>query len=125
MCFLVEIDFTGNGVYQYIVRKREGFRKREGAPPEVALSRAAFAVHVIEECRRASGQLGELAESILVANTQPGPFNRVPGQPSPKYSSLRERSEATCGDLPAGSTARRLFARIRDAANRKTESRAT
>jgi len=66
----------------------------EGAPPELALARPDFALHVIEECRRVSAQLGELAESILVGNTQTGPFNRAPGQPSPKYLSLKERGEA-------------------------------
>ena len=88
----------------------------EGAPPEIALTRPAFALHIIEECGRVSTQLGELAESILVGNTQTGAFNRTPGQPSPKYSSLKERSEATRGNFPAGSTGHRLFTRIYDAA---------
>jgi hypothetical protein len=88
----------------------------EGAPPELALTRPAFALHVVEECGRVSAQLGELAESILVGNTQTGPFNRTPGQPSPKYSSLKERSEALRGNFPDGSTGHRLFTRIRDAA---------
>lgn len=88
----------------------------EGAPPDLALARPDFAVHVIEECGRVSAQLGELAESILVGNTQTGPFNRTPGQPSTKYASLKERSEAMCGDFPAGSTGHRMFTRIHDAA---------
>ena len=88
----------------------------EGAPPDLALTRPDFAVHVIEGCARVSGQLGELAESILVGNTQTGPFNRTPGQPSPKYLSLKERSEATRGNFPAGSIGHRLFTRIHDAA---------
>ena len=88
----------------------------EGAPPDLALTRPDFAVHVIEECARVSGQLGELAESILVGNAQTGPFNRTPGQPSPKYLSLKERSEALRGNFPEGSTGYRLFTSIRDAA---------
>jgi hypothetical protein len=58
-----------------------------------------------------SAQLGELAESILVGNTQTGPFNRTPG---PKYSSLKGRSEAMRRNFPAGSTGNRLFNRIHD-----------
>jgi len=88
----------------------------EGAPPELALSRPDFAIGVIEECGRVSAQLGELAESILVGNTQTGSFNRTPGQPSPKYSYLKERSEALRGNFLGGSTGHRLFTRIRDAA---------
>lgn len=88
----------------------------EGSPPDFALTQPDFAVRVIEECGRVSAQLGELAESIVVENTQTGPFNRTPGQPSPKYSSLRERSEAMRGNFPAGSTGNRLFNRIYDAA---------
>ena len=88
----------------------------EGAPPELALTQPAFALHVIEECGRVSAQLGELAEGILVGNTQTGPFNRTPGQPSPKHSSLKERSETLRDVLAVGSIGRRLFTRIRDAA---------
>jgi hypothetical protein len=88
----------------------------EGAPPELALARPDFALHVIEECRRVSAQLGELAESILVGNTQTGPFNRAPGQPSPKYLSLKERGEALGRNYAEGTTGHRLFTRIRDAA---------
>lgn len=88
----------------------------EGAPPELALARPDFALHVIEECRRVSAQLGELAESILVGNTQTGPFNRAPGQPSPKYLSLKERGEALSRNYAEGTTGHRLFTRIRDAA---------
>jgi hypothetical protein len=87
-----------------------------GAPPELALVRPDFAVHVIEECERVSAQLGVHAESALVANTQTGPFTRTPGQPSPKYSSLKDRSEALRDGFAAGSIGRRLFARIHDAA---------
>jgi hypothetical protein len=88
----------------------------DGAPPELALAQPKYAVHVIDQCRRVNAQLGELAESALVANTQTGPFNRTPGQPSPKYSSLKERSEALRDGFAAGSIGRRLFTRIHDAA---------
>lgn len=47
---------------------------------------------------------------------QTGPFNRTPGQPSPKYLSLKEKGAALRGNYPEGSTGRRLFTRIRDAA---------
>jgi hypothetical protein len=88
----------------------------EGAPPELALARPDFAVHVIEECRRVSAPLAELAESILVGNTQTGSFNRAPGQPSPKYLSLKETGEALSRNYAEGTTGHRLFTRIRDAA---------
>jgi uncharacterized protein DUF4062 len=86
------------------------------APPELALARPDFAVHVIEECGRVSAQLGVQAESALVVNTQTGPFNRTPGQPSLKYSSLKGRSEALRGGFAVGSIGHRLFTRIHDAA---------
>ena len=88
----------------------------EGAPPELALGRPLFAVHVIEESRRVDPQLGAAAESILVGNTQMGAFNRTPGQPSPKYASLKERSEALRDRFAPGSTGHRLFTRICDGA---------
>jgi Domain of unknown function (DUF4062) len=88
----------------------------ENGPPELALLRPAFAVHVIEECGRVSVELGELAESVLVGNVHTGRSNRVPGHPSPKYTSIRDGSVALYGQFPAGSIARRLFARIRDSA---------
>jgi hypothetical protein len=88
----------------------------DGAPPELALAEPDFAVHVIEECGRVSAKLGVQAESALVVNTQIGPFNRTPGQPSPKHSSLKDRSEALRGGFAAGSIGHRLFTRIHDAA---------
>jgi hypothetical protein len=88
----------------------------EGAPPVLALDRFSFAVHVIEESWRVSSELGELAESIFVTNTHTGKFNRVPRQPSTKYLSIKERSDAMRANLPPGSTGHRLLARIHDAA---------
>jgi len=88
----------------------------DGAPPELAIARPDFAVHVIEECGRVSAQLGAQVESALVVNTQTGAFNRTPGQPSPKYSSLKDRSEALRGGFAIESIGHRLFTRIRDAA---------
>src|SRR5262249_43657811 len=85
-------------------------------PPEFALSQPDFAVQVIEKCRRADSKLGESAESILVGNSLTGSFNRAPGQPSPRYVSLKERSEALRNNFTAGSAGNRLFTRIGDAA---------
>jgi hypothetical protein len=87
-----------------------------GAPPELALSRPHFAVHVIEECRRVDAQLGVSAESVLLTNAQIGPFDRAPGQPSGKYLSMKERSEALSELFPQGSSGNRLFTRLRDVA---------
>jgi len=42
------------------------------------------------------------------------PFNRAPGQPSPRYVSLKERSEAFRDRFAAGSAGNRLFTRMRD-----------
>lgn len=88
----------------------------DGAPHEFSLTRPDFAVHVIEESGRVSAQLAEQAESAFVVNTQTGAFHRTPGQPSPKYSSLKERSEALRGGFSGGSIGHRLFTRIHDAA---------
>jgi len=87
-----------------------------GAPPELALSRPHFAVHVIQECQRVDAQLGVMAESVLLTNAQTGPFNRTSGQPSPKYLSMRERSETLRDLFPQGSSGNRLFSRLGDAA---------
>jgi hypothetical protein len=73
-------------------------------------------VHVIEECRRVDAQLGVSAESVLLTNAQIGPFNRAPGQPSGKYLSMKERSEALSELFPQGSSGNRLFTRLRDVA---------
>jgi hypothetical protein len=87
-----------------------------GAPPELALSRPHFAVHVIEECVLVDAQLGVSAESVLLTNAQTGSFNRVPGQPSPKYLSVKERSERLRDLFPQGSSGNRLFSRLSDVA---------
>ena len=94
------IDATTLGVIDGLLHRddkdfvRGALQLLEGAPPELALSHPLFAVHVIEESRRVDPQFGTAAESILVGNTQSGAFNRTPGQPSPKYASLKERSGA-------------------------------
>jgi len=87
-----------------------------GAPPELALSRPHFAVHVIEECQRVDAQLGVSAESFLLTNAQVGPFNRVSGQPSPKYLSMKEKSEKLRDLFLQGSSGNRLFTRVHDLA---------
>jgi hypothetical protein len=95
---------------------RIAFALLGGAPPELALSRPNFAVHVIEESRRADAQLGVSAESILLTNAQTGPFNRASGQPSPKYLSMKERSETLSELFAQGSSGNRLFTRLREVA---------
>jgi len=87
-----------------------------GAPPELALSRPHFAVHVIEECRRVDAKLAVSAESVLLTNAQTGPFNRASGQPSPKYLSMKDRSEALSEGFPQGSSGNLLFTRLREVA---------
>jgi hypothetical protein len=116
------IDETALGVIDELVHRGERQSARialtllGGAPPELALSRRHFAVHVIEECKHVEAQLGVLAESVLLANAQTGPFNRTSGQPSPKYLSMKERSETLRDRFPQGSLGNRLFSRLRDAA---------
>ena len=43
-----------------------------------------------------------MAESVLLTNAQTGPFNRASGQPSPKYVSMKERSETLRDLFPRG-----------------------
>jgi hypothetical protein len=88
----------------------------EGGPNELALSRPWFAVHVIEECGQIGSQLGGLAESVLLTNAHTGPFNRTPGQPSPKYASMKERSDTLRDLFHQGSSGNRLFSRMRESA---------
>ena len=80
------------------------------------MSRPCFAVHVIEECGQIGSQLGGLAESVLLTNAHTGSFNRTPGQPSPKYVSMKERSETLRDLFLQGSSGNRLFSRIRESA---------
>jgi hypothetical protein len=88
----------------------------EGAPAELALNCPMFAAHMIEECERASHQLGEYALSALVGNAHSGGFQRTPGQPSPKFLSMRDRSAALRENFPAGPLGRRLFQTLHDSA---------
>jgi hypothetical protein len=91
-------------------------RSSEARRRALALSRPYFAAHVIEECQPVDAPLGIMAESVLLTNAQTGPFNRTSGQPSPKYLSMKERSE-TLGDLfSQGSSGNRVFSRLREAA---------
>jgi hypothetical protein len=116
------IDVTTLGTLDELLHKgstasgRIALQLLEGAPPELALSRPYFAVHVIEECERLDAQLGVLAESVLLANTHTGSFQRTPGQPSPKYLSIKERSEVLRDLYPDGSSGNRFFTRARSAA---------
>jgi hypothetical protein len=71
---------------------------------------------VIDECNRTETRLGSLAEMVFLTNAQTGPFNRTTGQPSPKYLSMKEKSEALRDLFPIGSTGQRLFSRIREIA---------
>ncbi len=119
---IASIDATALGVIDELLNRgnaesiRIALQVIDGAPPEFALSQPDFAVQVMEKCRRVDAKLGESAESVLVGNSQTGSFNRVPGQPSPRYVSLKERSEALRNNFAAGSAGNRLFTRIRDAA---------
>jgi hypothetical protein len=87
-----------------------------GAPPQLALTRPAFAIHMIGECDRLDHDLAERAASTLISNAHTGPFNRVPGQPSPKYLAMKERSAALKDSFAVDSTGRRFFARLYDSA---------
>lgn len=91
---------------------RDALQLLGGAPPELALSRPHFAVHIVEEAGRVDPQLGTSAESVLLTNAQTGPFNRASGQPSPKFQSMKEKSESLRDLFPQGSTGRRLFERL-------------
>jgi len=116
------IDATSLCVIDELVHRgdkdsvRDALQLIGGAPPELALSRPHFAVHVIEESRRVDAQLGVSAESILLTNAQTGPFNRASGQPSPKYLSMKERSARLSELFPQGSSGTRLFTRLREVA---------
>jgi hypothetical protein len=116
------IDGTALGVIDELVHRgdtesvRIALQLLGGAPPELALSRPHFAIHVIEECGRVEAQLGVSAESVLLTNAQTGPFNRASGQPSPKYLSMKARSDALSTLFPQGSSGNRMFTRLRDVA---------
>jgi len=116
------IDGTALGVMDELVHQgdtesvRIALQILGGAPPELALSRPHFAVHVIEECQKAEAQLGVSAESVLLTNAQTGPFNRASGQPSPKYLSMKQKSEALRDLFALGSSGNRLFTHLRDVA---------
>jgi len=116
------IDATALGVIDELLHRgdtesvRIALQLLGGAPPELALSQPHFAVHVIEECGRAEAQLGVSAESIFLTNAQTGPFNRVSGQPSPKYLLMKEKSETLRDLFPQGSPGNRLFSRLRHVA---------
>jgi len=116
------IDATALGVIDELLHRGNAESARialqliEGGPNELALSRPCFAVHVIEECGRIDSHLGALAESVFLSNAQTGPFNRTSGQPSPRYVSMKEKSEALRDLFPVGSTGNRVFTHIRDVA---------
>jgi hypothetical protein len=114
------IDETTFGVIDGLLRQgdkesvRTALQLINCAKPELALSRPDFAVHVIEECERVDAQLGVLAESVLLTNAQTGTFNRAPGQPSPKYVGMKDRSAALRDQFELGSPGKRLFSRLHD-----------
>jgi Domain of unknown function (DUF4062) len=116
------IDATTLGAIDELVHRgdtesvRIALQLLGGAPPELALSRPHFAIHVTEECGHVEAQLGVSAESVLLTNAQTGSFNRASGQPSPKYLSMKKRSEALSTLFPQGSSGNRLFTRLRDIA---------
>jgi hypothetical protein len=116
------IDSTALGVVDELVHRGEqssaqiALQLLEGSPNELALARPFFAAHLIDECNRIEARLGNLAETVFLTNAQTGPFNRTPGQPSPKYLSMKERSEALRDLFPIGTTGQRLFSRMREIA---------
>jgi len=116
------VDATALGIIDELVHRgdtesvRIALQLLGGAPPELALTRPHFAIHVIEECGRVEAQLGVSAESVLLTNAQTGPFNRASGQPSPKYLSMKERSETLSALFPQGSSGNRVFTRLLDIA---------
>jgi hypothetical protein len=69
-----------------------------------------------EEAGRVDLQLGSSAESTFISNALSGSFNRAPGQPSPKFASMKERCETLREFFPQGSAGRRLFDRLHAAA---------
>jgi hypothetical protein len=119
---IASFDATALGIIDDLVHQgdtpsvRIALQILEGAPSELALTQPYFAGHIIEECGRVDPGLGVSAEAIFVSNAQTGMFSRTPGQPSPKYVFLKERSEALRESFPPGSPGRRLFTRMRDAA---------
>ncbi len=116
------IDSTVLGVIDELVHRREqssaqiALQLLEGAPDELALTRPYFAAHVIDECNRTEARLGSLAETVFLTNAQTGSSNRTSGQSSPKYLSMKEKSEALRDLFPIGSTGQRLFSRMREIA---------
>lgn len=87
-----------------------------GAPPELALSRPWFAVHVIEQCERLDHSIGERALSVLITNAHLGQFQRTPGQPSPRFTRLRDRAAALRETFAADSIGRKFFSKLHESA---------
>jgi hypothetical protein len=116
------IDATSLCVIDELVHRgdkdsvRDALQLIGGAPPELALSRPHFAVHIVEEAGRVDTQLGALAESVFISNALSGPFSRPSGQPSPKFLSMKDRSESLRDLFPQDSTGRRVFDRLHAAA---------
>lgn len=116
------IDATTLGVIDELVHRgdkdsvRDALHLIGGAPPELLLSRPHFAAHIVEEAARVDSQLGSSAESAFLGNALSGSFNRAPGQPSPKFASMKERCETLREFFPQGSAGRRLFDRLHAAA---------
>ena len=116
------IDATSLCVIDELVHRgdkdsvRDALQLMGGAPPELALSRPHFAVHIVEEAGRVDPQLGTSAESVFISNAQSGPFSRPSGQPSPKFLSMKDRSKSLRDLFPQGSAGRRVFDRLHAAA---------
>jgi hypothetical protein len=86
------------------------------APPEFALARPYFAIHVIEHCKRFDNDLGKRATSVLIGNAHSGSFQRAAGQPSPRYLSMKERAAALRDKFPGDSIGWTFFSRLYDGA---------
>jgi hypothetical protein len=92
---------------------RDALQLIGGAPPELALSRPHFAVHIVEEAGRVDPQLGTSAESAFISNALSGHFSRASGQLSPKFLSMKDKSESLREFFSQGSAGRRLFDHLR------------
>lgn len=103
---------------------RDALQLIGGAPPELSLSRPYFAAHIVDEAGRVDSQLGSSAESTFISNAFSGSFNRAPGQPSPKFASMKERCETLREFFPQGSAGRRFFDRASRCRRRNAEPRA-
>ena len=87
-----------------------------GGPPGIALSHPYFAIHLIQECDRLDLALGERMASALITNAHIGSFQRIPGQPSPKFLAMKSRAAMIRDIFVSGSSSHGFFGRLHDSA---------